>query len=635
MAEQLGWVLCVCLAFFGWGFAFARALGLPRDLGSAGCLGVAWAVCFGGVINLLQMMGTLAALAFVLPGAVFALIEFWPSGSPSLQAVLPSGPLARLLLAATVLLAALGILGHLYYPEFNKYDDYSAYLVFPQKLLTTGSLGFEPFSERRLWTSVGGMYFLHALILAGANFFFLHAIDPALALGLILLLLDAGLRRQRASPGRRLGVALFALLLMPSVINLTAIVLPVALMLYAYLLLEADPEVEPGPQSARRIIALGLVAAALIAIKPAYLPWVGGFLAFVYGRRMVAKRFAARELKEPAGIAAVTLAALLPWMLANLRDVATLLYPVLGIGFSAARYGLHPSPWTLVPSGGYVGTLLHEMRIIGPQLLACGLFFAFSPRHGRERGTAMLTLAFLLSGLALVATIVIATGASEIVRYSYPAVAGGMMVACYHLAATARSPLRPFPAVVVAMTGVLAVASGTHGLIQYYGHAVTNLGILVIGPSVRPAMLANILSRDAGAERDAVARMQQAIPAGVPFLERLDYPFLLDFRRNTVLVADYPGATGLPPGMPVFQGPEKLAAYLLGVSIRYVAYAYANEAEFSASDATLQANIPLIMFDAKLAFDFQDNLAALMRTRRVGYDDGKRAVIDLAERRDE
>jgi hypothetical protein len=145
---------------------------------------------------------------------------------------------------------------------------------------------------------------------------------------------------------------MFALLLMPSVINLTALLLPLALMLYIYLLVEQDPEVLIGSRSAGRIAALGLVAAALVAIKPAYLPGVGVFLAFVYRRRIVLDRSSARSWLEPLSVALVALVAILPWMVANWRDAGTLLYPVLGIGYSAARYGLHPQPWALVPAGG-------------------------------------------------------------------------------------------------------------------------------------------------------------------------------------------------------------------------------------------------------------------------------------------
>ena len=41
----------------------------------------------------------------------------------------------------------------------------------------------------------------------------------------------------------------------------------------------------------------------------------------------------------------------------------------------------------------------------------------------------------------------------------------------------------------------------------------------------------------------------------------LDYPLLLDFRRNPVFVMDYPGEAGLPPGIPIEKGSEAVAAH--------------------------------------------------------------------------
>ena len=75
--------------------------------------------------------------------------------------------------------------------------------------------------------------------------------------------------------------------------------------------------------------------------------------------------------------------------------------------------------------------------------------------------------------------------------------------------------------------------------------------------------------------------MQQSIPQGETVLARLAYPFLLDFKRNRIFIADWPGGASLPPGMPSFKGAEALANYLISKSIRYVAYSYANEANCS------------------------------------------------------
>jgi hypothetical protein len=406
-------------------------------------------------------------------------------------------------------------------------------------------------------------------------------------------------------------------------------------MIFSYLVVASDPEVEPGPRSLGRVVALGLVAAALVAIKPAYLPWIGSFLALVYGRRIVLERFRWRAWREPLALAALTVIVLLPWMLANLRDAGTAMYPLLGSGFHASRYGTYPPVWNTLTPRVVLDIVAHESHVLAPQLVTCGLLlglasFAAARSGGPRPGAPALFV--LLSGLVLVMVIVVGTAAQDLLRYSYPGVAAALLVGSYRMAVAAGRSGASKRVMAAAVAACLVVVGGNaHGLVQYYGHAASNLALAVLGPDARPAMLAGVLARDGGAERQAVLRMQQALPAGTPFLERLDYPFLLDFRRNEVLVADWPGAAGLPPGMPVFQGPEKLAAYLQLVRIRYVAYAYASEAQFPAAERDQWQDKRWIQLEANLAYDFQGNLAALMQTRRLVFKDDARAVIDLAE----
>jgi hypothetical protein len=625
------WVFALWASFAGWGALLRRVTGLPRGLATDACLGVAFAVVLGGLVNLLRIMGPALAVAFVLAGAVLAAAEYRPWPGRLRDLALPPGGMGKLLLAAAVLLGGVAVFGHVFSTDFNRIDDYPAYLVYPQKMLQTGSLGFEPFSERRLLTSVGGMYFLHGLVLAGASFFFLHAIDPALGLGLALLLLEGALRRHGVGLSARLAVLIFAALLVPSIVNLTAITLPVALMLYAFFLLESGPDTSrPG-----RIVALALVGAALTAIKSPYLPWIGAFLALVYGGRIIAARFAPRSLVEPGCIVAATVLAFLPWMLANLRDVGTMLYPVLGPGYHASQYGLVPTVWAMPSNALLLRTILGEGTVFGPRLLAALVItgLALCLRAGRDRGGAWLTLAFLAGCLALLVTIIVGTGADSLERYSYPAVAAALMLSVWYFAVTAAPRFRPIPLAVTGLACFAAIVADAHQLFQYYGHAAADFGVAVLGPGIRPAMLVSIITRDDGAQRKDVARMQAAIPAGTPFMERLDYPFLLDFRRNPIFVADYPGAVSLPPGMPVSKGPEPLADYLVQhTPIRLVAYAYGNESLFPYADRAQFPDSLWIQLDTNNAFAFQDDLAALMQTRRLAYKDATRAVIEIGER---
>jgi hypothetical protein len=127
-------------------------------------------------------------------------------------------------------------------------------------------------------------------------------------------------------------------------------------------------------------------------------------------------------------------------------------------------------------------------------------------------------------------------------------------------------------------------------------------------------------------------KMQEAVPEGATVLTRLQYPFLLDFRRNQVLIADYPGGSSPPPGMPFFEGPERLAEYLCRRPVRYVAYSYRNEAGFY--EGLFQERLrpgtdPWLRLQALHTRDFQRNLSELGTTRKSLYDDGDVFVLDL------
>lgn len=128
--------------------------------------------------------------------------------------------------------------------------------------------------------------------------------------------------------------------------------------------------------------------------------------------------------------------------------------------------------------------------------------------------------------------------------------------------------------------------------------------------------------------------MQKSVPENEKIMVRLEEPFLLDFHRNIIFNVDYPGGASLPPGMPFFKGPDALADYLISKSIRYVAYAYANEANFQIKrlESRLSKNShPWERTEAQHTFDFQDNLLKLGNFKRRIYDDGDIFVLDLLQ----
>ena len=137
-----------------------------------------------------------------------------------------------------------------------------------------------------------------------------------------------------------------------------------------------------------------------------------------------------------------------------------------------------------------------------------------------------------------------------------------------------------------------------------------------------------------GPEQAAVLRMQNEVPAGERMLVYMSTPALLDFRRNRIDVIDWPGEASPPPGMPVRAGGEKIAEYLLGQKIRYLAYSYRLEAGFPPQQYVVYVSPVLgriISRQAADSFAFQDALSELMQTRRRIYDDGSNVLLDLSQ----
>ena len=110
--------------------------------------------------------------------------------------------------------------------------------------------------------------------------------------------------------------------------------------------------------------------------------------------------------------------------------------------------------------------------------------------------------------------------------------------------------------------------------------------------------------------------------------------FLLTNRdHKTILLDDWPGAAGPPPGWPLNQGPDAVRQYLEANSVRYVVfgYKYADWTSLKACQffprvgnySELDEALEVLSLVALHQFD---QLRALHQTI---YDDGTIAVIDL------
>ena len=144
-----------------WLFGEAR-LGWPVLTG----WGLVWEILLGGALNLTGAISRPSVLGLILSGAALLFIELGRSRRALLAwlAVAVGRIREASLLSKLSLLVFLGLLllfyaSSVFTLHFNPCDDYQAYMVFPEKMIQTGSMGADPFSERRL-LSLGGMSFL-------------------------------------------------------------------------------------------------------------------------------------------------------------------------------------------------------------------------------------------------------------------------------------------------------------------------------------------------------------------------------------------------------------------------------------------------------------------------------------------
>ena len=632
------WVLCVWISFVGWGSAVFRRLATEYGAGRAACMGLSVAVIVGGVENLVQVVSPATNVLFVALGVAFSLSHMpqnfrWSAWRADV--LLRIWPIA----AVAVLIATLSV-AYSYNFSFHLIDDMDGYMVFPAKILN-GSLGFEPFSDRRLVTSLGGLYYLQSLILTKADFHWLHSIDPGFALITLVLLVDREMRSRDASISRRCLVLLLILLFIPTKgrFSLTENLSPTLIIapLLLFIAWESNAH-NPGDRgtSPRRMVSVSVATAALIAIKPLSLPFVGILLSGIYGLAIVRHHLRGTRMIEAGITALLSLILLLPWMIANARDTGTAMYPLLGSGFSTSNID------ATVPSVAQLTALslrLWMFLSLGLAdkfvLLLFGLFAVVYIGRARVEGEAGARLArvgafWAIGALVTALSICLGGGGANVDRYIFPfAIAGVLffLVEIFNAKWDSRWYVR---SAVLMCTG--AILTGGTSPQAIYDGPFLNFRILATGPRPDHMEEYDALYGDTGATAAAVRRMQAAIPEGKVILERLDYPFLMNFHRNRVLVADWPGADGPAPGWPLGKGPGRLAAYFRQLGVDYIAYTYTGRRIITDEWVTAHNSIDIWgRRQLEQVVEFESNISEFMHSCPVLFRDDKRVAVQITE----
>ncbi|HTW96838.1 MAG TPA: hypothetical protein VMD74_04250 [Candidatus Methylomirabilis sp.] len=615
------WPALIVLALIGWGRIFLNlvAKNYEKDLAAAAVSGLSLLLFGGGILNLLKLVGRPALLFFLIGGLIIFLVFYAKLIKEKIAQLIHEqkifkDKLTLVLLVAVIFLFFLRYVATFYGSNFNSADDYQAYFVFPEKMVQTGSLGSDPFSERKLVSSLGAPYFLDTFILAFFDPSALNSLD--LNVGLILLALIVGGILAPLNLSRRMKIFLFLCATMVAVptVNLTVVLLPAALFLFFFSRFFGSGDQADAARGSGRLIVIALAVAAILQMKNSLALMIISAFCLYYAAEF-SRGEKKKVLAEFFGACALILILLSPWMIALHRSSGTFFYPLLGRGLSGVVYGNYSSANAQLTRSDLL-SFCYE--ILKPFFLV--FYFSLICFYREIRKRRRLFCLFILVGINILIN-AYATSVYGLYRYIFAYLFAFDIFVLWEMLKQppGKNPVFPrldyrFCAIII-----LAIILGN------------NFPNLPRWETVKYIILENKLV--AQSEKLSYQKMQDALPAGATVITRLDKPFLLDFKRNTIFIADYPGGASLPPGLPFQKGPEELADYLLGHSLKYVAYSYGDQAGFSreqmANRLEPMANI-WIRTEAEHALDFQDNLSALSKTRKIIYDDGKNFILDLS-----
>lgn len=636
---SFSWGIWIVISFIGWGTAINRLL-FPQhrvDWGQRAAWGIAWSVIFGGLLNVTWTISPAAILIYICSGALYGIIDAWrnkASLANKLNQLIKACQSNKFFAVGTFiafLLAFSQYAGCVYSYTFSIVDDYQAYFVFPQKMLQIGSLGADPFSDRRLLSALGGQSFLLALSFSVLGERTGYLIDPGCALLVTLGLIIEYCQRKKISKTATLAIAIGLLSFNPIRLNTSGVLIPVCLFFALFNLLEGDRLKATNIPNNAAIV--GLLAAAICALKSTLIPTCILFFTFTYFFYIIGTQTKHKAIYEFCLAAILLSLFVLPWSISLYQSSGTLLYPILGKGFHGSVYGgsVKVANSAIDPQVAIKFKLNVILGIIYI-LAVLGIRFWIIGTNKKQIAREAAVSIFISS---VMGTLIIAftTGSADNYRYSYPQLL--VMYAVFILIFVENiehnklsikfKKIASLSAVVV--TVLLAIKSHHYNDFRPYKETINNIAL---GVNNVPLVTLE--------EREKYAKMLDSVPQQSIVLTRLANPFLMNFKKHTIWIADFPGGASLPPGMPSFKGEEALADYLVSHSIRYVAYSYAKEANFPRNyfgPRLIPNRNKWLENQALNAFEFQDSLQKLGKTRKRIYDDGQNFVIDLSSNKNQ
>lgn len=632
LLSALAWGLILFEALIAFGLIAKSILKKNIHIGNtAPSLGLACVLIIFGWINLFGFVSD-KLITWIMTGSALYLIVFFWKNHLNNYSFIKEDLFSKILISFFVALAVFSIIWAYFYAvtdtEFNIHDDYHAYLFFPKKILDLGLLDQDPFSERRLISGLAGNSILLAIGLANVKWYFLHLIDWGLGILMIsYLIYTFNLNADRLSSiflksSLVVGICFFS----NPAVNISSNMLPMALIfpIWSWIFFVSKSQLTLSKISLFDGAYIGIMMGALLSLKSTLIPYIAISFAmicvYIFNFDLMRRN---QFIKFILGVFLAIIASLVAWSVDLFRSSGTLLYPLLGKGFHATQYGyFETATINFLNVGSYYKDLQALISPLGKSIFLLSFFllliYLIEILFDKKKVRLLI-----LASLPLVASIInclivgYALGGYGAYRYVYFASLVSLVVSVLIAFQCPNSRLIRTSIYLICIFFLIRGAQD-----QFVRFAIPDQMVLKRMDKLNP------ISVDIESNYDELSKF---IPDDGGVLLRISYPFLLSVKTN-VFIADYPGSASPPPGMPIGEGPNALKSYLLSNGIRYVVWDYQKEANFAKKtyqDRLLPNAHPWIASEARLTFDFQENLELLKISNKIIFDKNGIAIIDL------
>jgi hypothetical protein len=518
---------------------------------------------------------------------------------------------------------------------YNFHDDFQRYMTYPVRMLQTGTVYGSPLSSIGR-TTLGGEAVLQGFILAQFPIKFVNGADAIFCLLLCLAMLCSfGTRYPRASFATLLAL-LLAAFINPQYVNVSPIYSASALIM-ALMLTQAEPDEDdaPGLKRYRTTIVTALIYAALVALKPTFVP----FVVFHLLLSMIFERLARRTVRDIliTGLLLVgaTMAFVSPWILVHLPHyLQGFSAPPLFQGVAEGPLGnyLYASVNPFATATLFWGdSFLHySIVVLGiGGVAAASALFSLRPAADPQRATLRSLAASGFAGFALYLFILTSFARSSFgdsdtaLRYFCPIVIGvapTAMLMAWKLWPVGSGVGRLRPAHLgLTSLALLSLLGFSRSFVARMAQAAEYGSIIAFRPLATSEPYLDYSRAALDSETLAKLRgIQSMVPAKEPLMVWNSIPFDLDFQRNPIFDVDISGPANpwatLPP-------------------VRYVLWEYHGYGTRTVGfcrEETLSHNLH-DRRDGELCLSFLKLLDDLAEHSQILYNDGETVLFHLAK----